>query len=227
MTAVLEYVRRLILVLFMVQVAKLLAPGGELRPYIRFVCGLLVVAAVIQPLGAVATGVGDSFADITLPAVQVDADEVPAWAQQGQQKSEDISEEIYLHRVGEFITAEVNGLPAVKERGLTAKVLPQSDGQGKMSAELESVVVYLFGESVEDSRETEGQHDQDSGISVVIDTISTINISDDDLITSLDEDEEKAVRKVDREVREQILRHFQDKYRMEAEKIHIIKEEEG
>ncbi len=224
MTAVLQYVRRLILVIFMVQVGKLLAPDGDLKPYVNFVCGLLIIMAVIQPLADLVPSVRqmEMKAAVADLAAVGQEDEPPSEALEGRRRTESLTEELFLQHIAQLLSAELQQLEPLRKRDLTVRVRPSlSTDEDQPAAQLTAVDVYV---SDVDSDQVAEAQQTDSDI--MIEPIPTISLVDDTGSESEAPDMDAPPDdEVPAEVREAILQHLHVKYRVDSRQIRIRRED--
>ncbi len=155
MSGFFDYIRQVILVALMVQVAQMLVPSGEIRGYVRLVCGLLVLAAVASPLVHLIPqleGEWDEWEGV--PGVNASEDELEEAARTGVREREDLTASVYAERLSSLIAGEIQMLPGVREADLQVDVAVEVDGT---TGELREIRVSLAPGAGEGSEEGGGR----------------------------------------------------------------------
>ncbi|MFO8059151.1 MAG: stage III sporulation protein AF, partial [Bacillota bacterium] len=117
-----EYVRRLVLVVLVLRVTQMLAPEGEMRSYVRFVCGVLLLLAIISPLVGLIPALEGG-----LDALSGDLSASPsgaglALAERGRADTRQQAAELYGERLAGQVARELADLPAVRALQLGPEV---------------------------------------------------------------------------------------------------------
>ncbi len=204
MSGFFEYIRQVIFVALMVQVALMLVPDGEIRGYVRLVCGLLVLAAIASPLVRIIPELEDQWRgwDDNPLAVAPGGEEA---VRTGAQQREALTETVYGKRLSALIGEEVQGLPGVFEAGLQVEVAVEADAS---TGKLHEVRVGL-------GRTDGGDEEDDRTHSAV--SIAPIRIGDRDEREPADTEEE-----VPESLRAEIAGHLRRSYGLDENEIHIF-----
>lgn len=151
MSFIYGYVRRVVMVVLLVRVALMLAPDGELKSYVRFVCGLLLLTAIMSPLvglvPAIEREVGElpGVVRVTAPSGEGKQLAETAWA-----STEHLTASLYSEHLADMMATEINGLPILRAGGYWCRVKAEVSPAG----EVERVQVMLLDEKVDDREAT-------------------------------------------------------------------------
>jgi len=118
-TPALEYVRRVVVVAFLAQIARWAAPDGATAPYVRLVTGLLVLLALLSPLASLPHQAGAWQAALEDELLARDRRE---GLDQPQARTDELTLDIFRDNVEKVLASEINALEEVREAGLSAQV---------------------------------------------------------------------------------------------------------
>lgn len=226
MSGLFTYVRQLILVVFMTQVASLLAPSGEIKPYVKFVCGLLIVLAVISPLsepGWLKMGAAPGGFELWSTG---DMSEAQFFIEDGETVRQKAVSRVYLERLGRFIASELNGLPALRESVYRVRVHAEAPEIKKeeISADelLHRVTVVLM---VDDQvREEDNLEKTGVGEVVTVAPVEPVTVGENSWPRGADNEPKGEEDGIPQTVRASILRHLQHKYGLMADRVQVVGE---
>lgn len=202
MTFISDYVRRVILVVLLVRVALMLAPDGEMRSYVRFVCGLLVLTAIMSPLvhlvPAIEEGAGELPEILTADASTGDG---RLLAEAAWESTEHLTASLYGERLAEMMATEINALAAVRAADAWCRVKAEVAAAG----DVQRVEVFLMG-----AQRAEGQ------------PRSAIRVSLISIGGEASPEEDASDREVPPGLRDEIVSHLTVRYSLKDEQVVVM-----
>ncbi len=208
MNALMDYIRVLVLVVLMLRVSEMLAPEGEMKSYVRFVCGVLLLLAIISPLVNLVPAIEGSMNSLADGGLAAPAVSGQVLAERGREGAHAQTLALYAERLGAFIAEELRGLSALRSLDLHPEVQLVVRDEG----EIEGVKVHLFRH---DPEETEADQE---GIGMSPVQISAIRIGDQ---KSTREDE-GMTEEIPGDVLGDIIHHLVSRYRLRQDQILVL-----
>ncbi len=208
MNALMDYIRVLVLVVLMLRVTEMLAPEGEMKSYVRFICGVLLLLAIISPLVNLVPAIEGSMSSLADGGFAAPSVSGQVLAERGREEAHEQTLALYGERLAAFIAEELRGLSALRNLDLHPEVQLQVRDEG----EIEWATVYLFRG---DPRETEADEE---GIGVSSVRISTIRIGDD----RPSQEDEGTADEIPGDVHGEIVNHLVSRYRLRQEEIAVL-----
>ncbi len=209
MSFISEYVKRVVLVVLLVRVALMLAPDGEVKSYVRFVCGLVLLTAIMSPLVGLVPAIEEGVSE--LPEV-LRADAPPGdgylLAERAWESTEHLTASLYSERLADMMATEINSLQILRTGEYWCRVKTEASPAG----DVERVEVLLL------VAEMDRKESSRSPIRIPRISIGGEEVSDGG---------EASDREVPPEVRDEIVGHLTSRYALKEGQVTVVWGEGG
>jgi len=213
MTSFFDYIQRLVLMILVVQVAMMLAPDGEMKGYVRFVCGLIIVSVIISPVVQIIPSLEEDIGALDSEQIGFDSDYSDDMADQGRKQTEELTALLFQDRASVELESEIDSLPEVREAGLYSLVTLEADTS---TGQIKSIDVLLS----KDENTVDDEADEQSLI-----RIDTIVVSSETEKKDTDHEDAEILSE---SLRSTVVTHISERHGVSDKKVEVyIKEENG